>query len=87
MANRFLKSIVVGVVGALGASVLALLAGFAFAAFQLWWLTRGTEAAGIGAVSIAIPGLRTVIAAPVGFLIGFYWRFRRGIARSVKGHD
>ena len=77
MVNRFLKSILVGFAVAFAAGVLALLAPFVSGAVKLWWATRG-DSAGIGAFGATIPGLRTVIAVPLGFVIGFYWSFKRG---------
>ena len=77
MANRFLKSVFVGLAGAFAAGVLAFLAGFVFGAVQLWWDTRAGSS-GIGAFAVDVPGLRTVIAVPLGFVIAFYWRFKRG---------
>jgi hypothetical protein len=76
MTVRLLKSLVVGVVGALVATVLVMLLEFGSALLQMWWDSRSASA-GIGAVSVAIPGPAAVIAAPVGFVIGAYWRFMR----------
>jgi hypothetical protein len=75
MASYLVRSVVVGLAVAFVAGVLALLAGFAWASLQMWWMMRTSAGSGIGAVAVSIPGLRTVIAMPVGFVLGFYWTF------------
>jgi ABC-type spermidine/putrescine transport system permease subunit II len=79
MANRSLKSLLLGMAGALTAGVLAIVASLAYAALRLR-LTTPTESGGISAVSVGFPGVVSAIAVPVGFAIGFYWRFRRDLS-------
>ena len=81
IAVRVLKSILSGVVAALAAGLLALLVWVVFAAIQMRLAMRG-QLAGIGAISVTIPGPLAVVAVPIGFIIGFYWQFRRVAGRK-----
>ena len=75
---QLLKSIGAGIAAAFLAGVLSIVGAFAFASLRLWLMMLHTESAGsagIGAVSVGVPGV-AIIAAPVGFAIGFYWQFR-----------
>jgi hypothetical protein len=71
-----LTSVLTGVAGALGAGVLALVVAFAFGFVRVWW-DFGDGTGEIGAYSMDVPGLSTLVAMAVGFALGFYWRFRR----------
>jgi hypothetical protein len=75
-----LKSLLTGLFAALAAGVLALVAPIAFGELRIWW-DVSDGAGGIGAYVVDIPGLRTVIAMPIGFALGVYWQIRRGRAR------
>jgi len=74
---QLLKSIGAGIAAAFLAGVLSIVGALAFASLRLWLLMHIESAgsAGIGAVSVGVPGV-AIIAAPVGFAIGFYWQFR-----------
>jgi len=74
---QLLKSIGAGIAADFLAGVLSIVGALAFASLRLWLMmhTESAGSAGIGAVSVGVPGV-AIIAAPVGFAIGFYWQFR-----------
>ena len=72
---RLLTSTLVGAVTAVAAALLALLTAFAFGAFRMWW-SVSDGGGDIGAFFVDIPGLSALIVI-AGFLLGFYWRFKR----------
>ena len=82
---QLLKSIGTGIVAAFFAGVLSIVGAFAFASLRLWFMMHSESAgsAGIGAVSVGVPGV-AIIAAPVGFAIGFYWQFRHNSRLSAS---
>ncbi|HYN10129.1 MAG TPA: hypothetical protein VES67_22275 [Vicinamibacterales bacterium] len=75
---RIIRSALVGIVAAVGAAVLSLLAELAVAVASISsQVTSGSG--GLGAVSgpAFFP-----LAAMIGFVAGFYWQFRRSGTRS-----
>ena len=74
----YLKSILVGIVGAVAASMLWILTVFVIPLLILLFMSRDTGSGGIGAVSVGVPDSGLVLApALVGFAIGFFWEYRR----------
>ena len=71
----YLKSILVGFVTALAASVIWILAVFVLPIWLPFLLSRITGDGGVGAASIG-SGLILGVAL-VGFAFGFFWKFRR----------
>ena len=69
----YLKSIGVGVMGAVLAVVAWVAIQVLFVAIAVAWQARGGSG-GVGAVSSGIP----LIVAIAGFVGGFLWRYRRG---------
>jgi uncharacterized membrane protein YebE (DUF533 family) len=80
MVKRLLKSLIAGVLVGLVVGFLAALGALAFNGYQMWAWTHpqaGTGSAGIGAVSLGLPGQAMVAFALAGCVLGFYWQFRR----------
>jgi type II secretory pathway component PulF len=74
----YLKSILVGIVGAVAASMLWILTVFVVPLLIQFSMSRDTGSGGIGAVSVGVLDSGLVLAAAlVGFAIGFFWEHRR----------
>ena len=79
-----LKSILAGIVAAIGAvllaAILVVIGTFAWLQFEMW-RQRGQESGGIGAVSVGTADSIVVVLGLVlgvlGFAVGFWWEFRR----------
>ena len=74
-AAAILGSMLMGVAGAVAAGVLALVLAFALGVVRVWW-DFGDGTGEIGAYSVDVPGLFTLVAMAVGFALGFSWRYR-----------
>jgi hypothetical protein len=78
----YFKSILVGIVAAVAAAVLWILAVFVMPVFMPFLISRITNSGGVGAASV---GSGSILgAALVGFLIGCYWQFRRLSKRRLR---
>lgn len=71
----YLKATAVGVFVAVCFAVLWFVGAILLAIMSQWWSQRGQGAAGIGAVSVGFGS--ALVAAIVGFVIGFAWSIRR----------
>jgi len=78
----YLKSAVAGIIGAVAAVAIWLIAEFVSPIVLALVFSRVTGAGGIGAVSSGTLTIFTV--ALLGFLAGFVWQFRRSSSRSQR---
>ena len=79
---RYLTSVIVGVVGAVIASVIWVLAVLILPVFLPFFISRFTGSGGSG---IGFVGSDSILAvALVGFLIGFVWNLRRSASRTAS---
>ena len=76
----YLKSFLFGIVAAIAASVLWVLAVFVLPIFVPILLSRVTGTGGVSAASVSSGSI--LAAALVGFAAGFYWKFARTRSRS-----
>ena len=74
---RYFKSILVGIIAAVVASVIGVFAVFVAPIALAFLVSRfaSNGSAGIGAVSIGSGSI--LVVAVLGFLLGFFWTFRR----------
>lgn len=72
---RFLKSVVVGVLGAVIGAALWLFVVFFVPLFLPFLISRFTGSGGTGVAGVGSGSILAV--ALVGFLLGFAWKFRR----------
>ena len=78
----YIKSILVGIVAAVAVAVLWVLTIFVGPVVIPFLISRITNSGGIGAASI---GSGSILAAGlIGFVIGFYWQFRRLSRRRAQ---
>jgi predicted Na+-dependent transporter len=70
----YLKSILIGIVAAVAASVLWILTVFVIPILIPFFMSRNTGSGGIGAT---VDSVSILAAALVGFAIGFFWELRR----------
>ncbi len=83
----YLKSIAAGVLAALLACTLSLVAVVAAVYVYVWWQIRGSGEGGIGAVSFGSEGLFLVllVVAIVAFIAGYRRAFRRASKAAAAG--
>jgi hypothetical protein len=72
----YVKSVLFGVAGAVAASVLWVLAAFVLPILIPQVLSRLGGGDGVGAAGARITSDSILLAALIGFAVGFYWRFR-----------
>ena len=72
----YLKSALVGIVGAILASMLWFLAAFVLPLVLPQLLSRVGGSDGVGAAGARITSDSILVAALIGFVAGFYWKFR-----------
>ena len=72
----YLKSVLFGIAGAIGVSVLWILAAFALPILIPQLMSRLGGGDGAGAAGAIITSDSILVAALIGFAAGFYWRFR-----------
>ena len=78
----YLQSILVGLITAVVASLLWIVAVFVLPIVIPFLISRITNSGGVGFASV---GSGSILAAGlVGFVIGFYWQFRRLSKRRVE---
>jgi hypothetical protein len=91
--RAYLKSFLFGIGAAIVAAILWILAVFVLPIFMPFLLSRVTGAGGVGAefgaggvggVGASIGSGSILAAAFVGFVAGFYWKFRRVSNAVVK---
>jgi hypothetical protein len=72
----YLKSVLVGIVAAVAASMLWTLAAFVLPILIPQLLSRLGGGDGVGAAGARITSDSILLAALIGFVAGFYWKFR-----------
>ena len=78
----YFKSILVGLIAALAAAVLWVLTILVAEIAVPFLISRITNSGGVGAAEVGSGSILT--AALVGFVIGFYWQFRRLSKRRLR---
>lgn len=73
----YLKSVGAGLVTSVVAVILFLLLQVLTLAIAVAWQSRAAGSVGVGAVSVGVLSRPVMIAAAVGFVVGFWWRLRR----------
>jgi hypothetical protein len=71
----YLKATAVGLCVAVLFAIVWFVGSIVLSLMWLWWSQRGQGAAGIGAVSVGSDS--ALLAALVGFIVGFAWFVRR----------
>ena len=82
----YLKSFLFGIVAAVGASALWILAVFVLPILVPFLLSRVTGAGGVGAAAASVSDGSILAAALVGFAAGFYWKVRRVSKTAASSH-
>jgi hypothetical protein len=80
----YVKSLVFGIGAAIVASMLWILAVFVLPILAPFLLSRISGSAGAGAAGASIGSGSILVAALVGFVGGYYWKFRRVSNAVVK---